>query len=77
MTAPRTLRVVPAEPPHSAFTAYVTLDMDVRSKAAAIAALAVQFRALDTMATAKSVQRARDAIPQLERLLAELRKVLP
>lgn len=62
----------PKEPDETAFGRYAELSMLARSKAAAIAALGPQFRALDAMATHASVERAKAAIPTLRRLLDEL-----
>lgn len=57
-------------------SAWVDLPLAVKSKAAAIAALCPTFRALDHMATAPSVKRAKEAIKTARRLLAELEAML-
>lgn len=60
------------DPAETAFGQYAELTLAARSKAAAIAALAPTFRALDAMATHASVERAKASIHTMRELLAEL-----
>lgn len=74
MTPARRLRVVQDPPPRpTAFGAYSDpLPASTRSLAGEIEVLAKKFGRLDLMATRRSVEDARTAIPRMRELLARL-----